>query len=89
MCVGETDLADGVLAGKACGCVVAAGPAVRFSLASGGEDAVAGIESGWSGHGVSIASVSMANPYPAPTAATSRNSTIEMVTKRIYQGQWE
>jgi len=79
---GDTGVVGGVTAGEVCGCAAGAGVAVRLSVTSDGENVVAGDESDWSGHGVSIASVSMANPYPVPTAATSR--TMEIVAKRIY-----
>ena len=68
MGVGSAGVAVGTLEDAARGCIVPA--------AGGGE-------SDRSGHGVWIDSVSMANPYPAPTAATRINSAMEMVTKRI------
>ena len=57
--VGDTRVAVGAAAGGVRGWAV---EEARFSLASDGEDAAVGGESDWSGHGVSIASVNMANP---------------------------
>ena len=80
MGVGDTRVAVGAGADEVRGWVVeATGPA----LVSDGELTAAGDASDQRVRGISMASVSMANPYPAPTAASNRTTIMEILTKRI------
>ena len=80
--VGGMDV-DGAEAPEARGGAALMAGADRLSLTSDDERPVAGAGSNQRARGISIASVSTANAYPTPTAASKTNARMEIVNNLI------